>query len=685
MPRATPLDRCRNIGIMAHIDAGKTTTTERILFYTGKSYRMGEVHEGTAVMDWMEQEQERGITITSAATTCAWRDHRINIIDTPGHVDFTVEVERSLRVLDGAVAIFDAVMGVEPQSEAVWRQADRYGVPRLCFVNKMDRTGADFFRTVEMIGERLGAAPLVLQLPLGAGPAFSGVVDLIRMRALVWRDGTLGAEFDDSDIPEDLASEAENWRGRLIEAAVELDESVMDAWLEGGEPSEEVLRGLVRKGTLAGRFVPVLCGSAFRNKGVQPMLDGVVDFLPSPLDIPPVHGTTPDGRPAERPAEDGAPLAALAFKIMNDPVAGPLTFVRVYSGRLAAGAEVANPGRNAVERVERMLLMHANMREDIDEAGAGDIVALAGLRATTTGDTLCAPEAPVVLERMPFPEPVIEVVVEPRSAADRERLDVALAKLAQEDPSFRLGVDPETGQVVLKGMGELHLEIVVDRLRREFKVEAEVGAPKVAYRETVSDTAEVEGAHERQLGGAVQVGRVRLAVAPLPRGKGLSIEDRTGGALSPDCAAALREGLVAAAGAGPMAGFPVTDVQVTVLSAAGSAPAAFAHAAGAALRDALHKARPVLLQPVMRVEVVTPEEHLGGVIGDLSARHGQVTGMDQRGNGRAVTAEVPLAGMFGYVSALRSLSQGRAQYSMQFDHYEPVPQAHAAGVQAKLA
>ena len=691
MPRSHPLDRYRNIGIMAHIDAGKTTTTERILYYTGKSYKIGEVHEGTAVMDWMEQEQERGITITSAATTCFWRDHRINIIDTPGHVDFTIEVERSLRVLDGAVAVFDSVAGVEPQSETVWRQADKYRVPRMCFVNKMDRTGANFFRCVQMMKDHLGATLLVLQLPIGSESGFVGVVDLVENRAIVWKDETLGAEFQYTEIPESLKADAALYRERLVEAAVEVDDAAMERFLDSGEaPDPATLKRLIRKGTIGFRFVPVLCGSAFKNKGVQPMLDAVADFLPSPLDIDHMRGHTPDGADAVRATDDAAPFSALAFKIMNDPFVGSLTFARIYSGTVATGSTILNSVKGERERIGRMLLMHANAREEIKEAGAGDIVAFASLKSTATGDTLCDPAHPIVLERMEFPEPVIEVAVEPKSQADQEKMGVALARLAQEDPSFRVSVDHESGQTIIKGMGELHLEIIVDRMKREYKVEANVGAPQVAYRETITRSAEVDYTHKKQTGGTGQFARVKLVFAPLPRGGGFVFENKiVGGAVPREFIPGVQKGLELAKEAGVIAGFPTIDVKVELVDGAfhdvDSSVLAFEIATRAAFREGMAKAGPVLLEPVMRVEVVTPEDYMGDVIGNLNSRRGQITGMDQRGNARTVSAMVPLANMFGYVNSLRSMSQGRAQYTMQFDHYESVPQAIADEIRAKMA
>lgn len=690
MPRSHPIERYRNIGIAAHVDAGKTTTTERVLFYTGRSYRIGEVDNGTATMDWMEQERERGITITSAATTCFWNDHRINIIDTPGHVDFTIEVERSLRVLDGAVAIFDAVSGVEPQTETVWRQADKYRVPRICFVNKMDRTGADFRGTVKAIGERLGAAAIVLQLPIGIEQDFVGIVDLIAMKAVVWDDDMLGANYRTVEIPAELLDEAQAMRARLVEQAVEMDEAATDAYLQGREPDAAGLRALIRKGTIAQRLVPVLCGSAFKNKGVQPMLDAVVDYLPSPVDVPEIQGVSLTGTPAVRAANDEAPFAALAFKVMNDPVAGSLTFARIYSGTLRQDAVMANPGKQAEEKAGRMLLMHANSREEIGEAFAGDIVAFASLDATSTGDTLCDPAHPILLERMEFPEPVIEVVVEPRTEADHERMSAALGRLAAEDPSFRVGRDPESGQAVLKGMGELHLEIIVDRMRREFRVDAAVGRPQVAYREQVTQRAEVDFTHKRQAGTVGQFARVKLAVEPGTPGSGFVFENKVAGDHLPrEFVPGVRAGLEAGLSSGVVAGFPVIDLRVELLDGAfhdvDSSSLAFETAARGALREALTKARPVLLEPVMKVEVVTPEEYLGDIIGDLNSRRGQIAGMEQRGNAQVIQASVPLATMFGYVNTLRSMSKGRAQYTMQFERYEQAPQAIAEGIRAKVA
>ena len=691
MARTTPLERYRNIGIMAHIDAGKTTTTERILYYTGRSYKIGEVHEGTATMDWMEQEQERGITITSAATTCFWNDHRINIIDTPGHVDFTIEVERSLRVLDGAVTVFDSVAGVEPQSETVWRQADKYNVPRICFVNKMDRIGADFHRCVAMMVDRLGARPLVTQLPIGIESDYSGLVDLLKMKALRWKDESLGAEFTEEEIPADMVEQAAEFRHKMLETAVEMDDAAMEAYLDGTEPSRETLIACIRKGVLGSKFVPVLCGASFKNKGIQPLLDAVVDYLPSPLDVPPVTGVKPDSEEElVRKSSDDEPFAGLAFKIMTDPFVGSLTFVRVYSGTLEAGSQVLNSVKDNRERIGRMLQMHANHREDIKEARAGDIVALAGLKSTTTGETLCDPSKPIILERMEFPDPVIEVAVEPKTKSDQEKMGVALNRLAQEDPSFRVSTDQESGQTIIKGMGELHLEIIVDRMRREFKVEANVGAPQVAYRETISKKTEIDYTHQKQSGGTGQFARVKLVFDPQQPGFGYAFENKiTGGAVPKEYIPGVTKGLESARDVGPIAGFPTIDYKIQLIDGAyhdvDSSALAFEIAARAAFKEGMAKAGPKLLEPVMRVEVVTPEDYTGDVIGDLNSRRGQITGMDQRGNARVVAAMVPLANMFGYVNNLRSMSQGRATYTMHFDHYEQVPQAVADEVRAKMA
>ena len=691
MARMTPLDRYRNIGIMAHIDAGKTTTTERILYYTGRSYKIGEVHEGTATMDWMEQEQERGITITSAATTCFWNDHRINIIDTPGHVDFTIEVERSLRVLDGAVAVFDSVAGVEPQSETVWRQADKYAVPRICFVNKMDRVGTDFHRCVDMMVDRLGATPLVLQLPIGAESNFIGVVDLIRMKAIVWKDEAMGAEYDTMDIPPELADQAAEYREKLIELAIDQDDAAMEAYLEGNEPDEETLKHCIRKGACNLDFVPVLTGAAFKNKGVQSLLDAVVDYLPSPADVADIKGVKPDSNEAvSRKSADSEPMSALAFKVMTDPFVGSLTFVRIYSGVIQTGTNVLNTVKQNKERVGRMLLMHANHREDIKEAYAGDIVAIAGLKSTTTGETLSDPQHPIILERMEFPDPVIEVAVEPKTKGDQEKMGVALGRLAQEDPSFRVTSDPESGQTVIKGMGELHLEILVDRMKREFKVDANVGAPQVAYRETITRFAEIDYTHKKQTGGSGQFARIELHFEPLAPGEGFVFENKvTGGAVPREFIPGVQKGLNSARETGVLAGFPLIDFKATLVDGAShdvdSSVLAFEIATRAAFREGITRAAPVLLEPMMRVEVVTPEEYMGDIIGDLNSRRGNVTGMDARGNAQVINAMVPLANMFGYVNTLRSMSQGRAQYTMHFDHYAKVPLAVADEVVAKLA
>ncbi|MBC3943034.1 elongation factor G [Sphingomonas albertensis] len=698
MARSHPLDRYRNIGIMAHIDAGKTTTTERILYYTGKSYKIGEVHEGTATMDWMEQEQERGITITSAATTCKWRaeegkgeEHLINIIDTPGHVDFTIEVERSLRVLDGAVACFDGVAGVEPQSETVWRQADKYGVPRMCFVNKLDRTGADFYFCVDSIIERLGARPAVLYLPIGMEGGFKGLVDLVENRAIIWLEESLGAKFEYAEIPEDMADKAAKYRSELIEMAVEQDDALMEAYLEGNEPSVADLKKLIRKGTLSMAFVPVVCGSAFKNKGVQPLLDAVVDYLPSPLDVPAIQGLKLDGvTPDERPSSDDVPFSALAFKIMNDPFVGTLTFARIYSGKLETASQVTNSVKDKKEKVGRMLLMHANSREDIQEAFAGDIVALAGLKDTTTGDTLCAMNAPIILERMEFPEPVIELSVEPKTKADQEKMGVALNRLAREDPSFRVSSDPESGQTIIKGMGELHLEILVDRMKREFKVEANVGAPQVAYREYLKKPVDVDYTHKKQSGGTGQFGRVKVKVTPGERGSGITFKDEIkGGNIPKEYLPAIEKGFRETAASGSLVGFPIIDFEIVLYDGAyhdvDSSALAFEICARGAMREVAQKSGITLLEPVMKVEVVTPEDYLGDVIGDMNSRRGQIQGTDSRGNAQTVEAMVPLANMFGYVNSLRSFTQGRAQYSMQFSHYDEVPQNVADEVKAKLA
>jgi len=690
MARSHPLSMYRNIGIMAHIDAGKTTTTERILYYTGKSYKIGEVHDGAATMDWMEQEQERGITITSAATTCFWKDHRINIIDTPGHVDFTIEVERSLRVLDGAVACFDGVAGVEPQSETVWRQADKYKVPRMCFVNKLDRTGADFYFCVQSIIDRLGARPAVLYLPIGTESDFKGLVDLVENRAIIWKDESLGAEFFYEDIPADLADKAAKYRSELIELAVEQDDVAMEAYLEGNEPDVATLKALIRKGALNQSFVPIVCGSAFKNKGVQTLLDAIVDFMPSPLDIEDVQGVKMDSDEKDsRPATDDAPFSALAFKVMNDPFVGTLTFCRIYSGTLTKGTYL-NSVKDKKEKVGRMLEMHANDRKDVDEAFAGDIIALAGMKETTTGDTLCAERFPIVLERMEFPEPVIELSVEPKTKADQEKMGIALNRLSAEDPSFRVSTDHESGQTIIKGMGELHLEILVDRMKREFKVEANVGAPQVAYREYLGKPVDVDYTHKKQSGGTGQFGRVKVKVTPGERGSGIIFKDEIkGGNIPKEYIPSIEKGFRETAATGSLIGFPIIDFEILLYDGSyhdvDSSALAFEIAGRGAMREVSQKAGIKLLEPVMKVEVVTPEEYLGDVIGDMNSRRGQIQGTDTRGNAQTVDAMVPLANMFGYVNSLRSFTQGRASYSMQFSHYDEVPQNVADEVKAKLA
>ncbi|MBQ7673897.1 MAG: elongation factor G [Alphaproteobacteria bacterium] len=683
MARKTPIDKYRNIGIMAHIDAGKTTTTERILFYTGRSHKIGEVHEGAATMDWMEQEQERGITITSAATTCYWKNHRINIIDTPGHVDFTVEVERSLRVLDGAIAVFDGVAGVEPQSETVWRQADKYKVPRICFVNKMDRTGANFFRCVDMIVDRLGAKPMVMQFPDGTESDFIGVIDVLRMKAYHWKDETMGAEYETVEIPAKYSEQAAKYHNELVELAVEQDDAIMEAYLEGTEPTVDQLVACIRKGTISGAFVPVFCGSAFKNKGVQTLLDGVVDFLPSPADVGEIHGFNVDTKePVVRGLDDKEPLSALAFKVMTDPFVGSLTFVRIYSGVLETGSYVLNSTKGERERIGRLLLMHANNREDIKEAYAGDIVAVCGLKYSTTGDTLCDTSKPLLLENMEFPDPVIEVAVEPKSKADQEKMGIALGRLAAEDPSFRVSSNVETGQTIIKGMGELHLEIIVDRMKREFKVEANVGAPQVAYRETISKPAEIDYVHKKQSGGAGQFAKVVIQFEPGDFSAGLEFESKIfGGAVPKEYIPGVEKGLKSIAESGCLIGFPIVGVKCTLVDGAyhdvDSSVLAFEIAARGAFREAMTKCGAKILEPIMSVEVVTPEDYMGDIIGDLNSRRGQVVGMDQRANARVISAEVPLAEMFGYVNTLRSMSQGRAQYTMQFVRYDVVP-SHVA-------
>ncbi|MGO9485758.1 MAG: elongation factor G [Rhodomicrobium sp.] len=691
MARQTPIEDYRNIGIMAHIDAGKTTTTERILYYTGKSHKIGEVHDGAATMDWMEQEQERGITITSAATTAYWKGKRINIIDTPGHVDFTIEVERSLRVLDGAVALLDANQGVEPQTETVWRQGDKYNVPRMIFVNKMDKIGADFFDCVRSVIDRLGAKPLVMQLPIGAESDFKGIIDLVRMKGVVWDEDTLGASFRDIDIPADLQDKAKEYRDKLIEMAVEVDDEAMEAYLEGNEPGEEKLKELVRKGTIKSAFYPLFCGSAFKNKGVQPLLDGVLDYLPSPVDVPPIKAIdVKSGEETVRKSADDEPLAMLAFKIMNDPFVGSLTFCRIYSGKVETGTQLINTVKDRKERIGRMLLMHANSREDIKEAFAGDIVAIASLKDVITGDTLCDPSKPVILERMEFPNPVIEVAVEPKTKADQEKMGLALSRLAAEDPSFRVSTDPESGQTIIKGMGELHLEIIVDRMKREFKVEATVGAPQVAYRETITRKQEVDYTHKKQTGGTGQFARVKLVLEPQEQGAGFLFESKiVGGSVPKEYIPGVEKGVKSVLDNGVLAGFPMLDLKVSLIDGAyhevDSSALAFEIASRAAFREGAQKAGPKLLEPIMKVEAVSPEDYVGGVIGDLTSRRGQILGQEMRGNATVINAMVPLANMFGYVNTLRSMSQGRAQFTMQFDHYAQVPQNVAEEVQAKFA
>ena len=691
MPRTHKLEDYRNFGIMAHIDAGKTTTTERVLFYSGKSHKIGEVHDGAATMDWMEQEQERGITITSAATTCFWQDKRLNIIDTPGHVDFTIEVERSLRVLDGAVAVLDGNQGVEPQTETVWRQADKYNVPRIVFANKMDKIGADFYNCVNDLVKRLGVKPVPLQLPIGIENTFKGVVDLVEMRGIVWRDETLGAKFDIVEIPEDMKEKAAEYRATLVEAVAELDDEVMAAFFEGKEPDTATIKRLIRKAVLTGAFYPVLCGSAFKNKGVQPLLDAVVDYLPSPLDVPAVKGIDPkDDSEIERPQTDDAPLSMLAFKIMDDPFVGSITFCRIYSGTLNSGTTLLNSTKEKKERIGRMLEMHANDRKDIKEAFAGDIVAVAALKESTTGDTLCDPAHPVILEKMEFPEPVIEIAIEPKTKGDQEKLALALQRLAAEDPSFRVSTDHESGQTRLKGMGELHLDIKVDILRRTYKVEANIGAPQVAYRETLGRRAEIDYTHKKQTGGTGQFARVKLTFEPLEPGSGFVFENAiVGGAIPKEFIPGVEKGIKSVMNSGPLVGFPVIDFKVTLTDGAfhdvDSSVLAFEIAARAAFREVSDKLGMKLLEPVMKVEVVSPEDYVGTVIGDLNSRRGMILGQEMRGNATVINAMVPLANMFGYVNNLRSSTQGRANYTMQFDHYEAVPGAVAKEVIEKLS
>ncbi|NKX45420.1 elongation factor G [Roseicyclus persicicus] len=707
MARQYPLQRYRNFGIMAHIDAGKTTTTERILYYTGRSHKIGEVHDGAATMDWMEQEQERGITITSAATTTFWQWQedptpegtsdtkvRFNIIDTPGHVDFTIEVERSLAVLDGAICLLDANAGVEPQTETVWRQADRYEVPRLVFVNKMDKIGADFFNCVKMIKDRTGATPVPVNLPIGAEDKLEGIIDLITMEEWVWLGEDLGASWERRPIRADLQDVATEWRGKMIEAAVEQDDEAMMAYLEGEEPDVPTLRKLIRKGTLSLSFVPVLAGSAFKNKGVQPLLNAVIDFLPSPLDVPAYMGFTPgdetETRNIARSADDAQPFAGLAFKIMNDPFVGSLTFTRLYSGQLKKGDGMMNSTKGRRERVGRMMMMHSNNREEIEEAFAGDIIALAGLKETTTGDTLCDPNQPVVLETMTFPDPVIEIAVEPKTKADQEKMAMALQRLAAEDPSFRVETDLESGQTIMKGMGELHLDILVDRMKREFKVEANIGAPQVAYRETIGNKIEHTYTHKKQSGGSGQYAEVKLEIAPTEPGEGYSFESRiVGGAVPKEYIPGVEKGIKSVMDSGPLAGFPVIDFKVALIDGkfhdVDSSVLAFEIASRMCMREGLKKAGAKLLEPIMKVEVVTPEDYTGSIIGDLTSRRGQVTGQETRGNANVINAFVPLANMFGYINTLRSMSSGRAQFTMLFDHYEPVPHNISEEIQAKYA
>jgi len=696
MAREYSIKHYRNFGIMAHIDAGKTTTTERVLYYTGKSHKIGEVHDGAATMDWMEQEQERGITITSAATTTFWKDrdgvqHRFNIIDTPGHVDFTIEVERSLRVLDGAIALLDGNQGVEPQTETVWRQADKYNVPRLIFVNKMDKIGADFYFCLDTLDKRLGIKPVVMQLPIGAENDFRGVIDLIEMNALIWRNEELGAQWDVVEIPADLKDRAVEFREKLVETAVEMDDAATEAYLNGEMPTNETLRKLIRKGTCEVKLYPVFCGSAFKNKGVQPLLDGVIDFLPSPIDIPAIKGIdVKTETETERHASDEEPLSMLAFKIANDPHMGSLTFCRIYSGHLEAGAMLENTVKEKRERVGRMFQMHANSREQINEAYAGDIVAIVGLKDTTTGDTLSDPNNKVILERMEFPEPVIDIAVEPKSKADQEKMGLALARLAAEDPSFRVKTDEESGQTIISGMGELHLDILVDRMRREFKVEANIGAPQVAYREAITRRVEHDYTHKKQSGGSGQFARIKFVIEPNEAGTGFVFESAVvGGNVPKEYVPGVQKGVASVMGSGPIIGFPIVDVKFILTDGAyhdvDSSVLAFEIAGRAGFREAIEKAAPKILEPIMRVEVLTPEDYVGDVIGDLNSRRGQIRGTEARGIAQVIDAMVPLANMFGYVNSLRSMSQGRAQYTMTFDHYEQVPQAVATEVQAKYA
>ncbi len=690
MARTVQLEKMRNIGIMAHIDAGKTTTTERILYYTGRTYKIGEVHEGTAVMDWMEQEQERGITITSAATTCEWRDCTINIIDTPGHVDFTAEVERSLRVLDGAVAVFDAVAGVQPQTETVWRQGDKYHVPRLCFINKMDRVGADFYRAVDTIVDRLKCRPVPIQLPIGAEDQFKGVIDLVTMKARVWRDETLGAKYDDVDIPEDLADLAKEYHDKLVEAVSESDDHLFTKYVEGQPITEQELRAGIRKATIAQKIFPVICGTAFKNKGVQNLLDAVVDYLPSPVDIPPVKGTAPDNSEEiiERKPEDNAPFAALVFKIMTDPFVGQLAFIRVYSGKLNAGESIYNVSKGRKERVGRLVKMHANKREEITEILAGDICAAVGLKNVVTGDTICDEKAPVLLESIDFPAPVIQLAIEPKTKADQEKLGMAINKLAQEDPTLKVSTDPDTGQTILAGMGELHLEIIVDRMQREFNVGANVGKPQVAYRETIRQSAEYDYTHKKQTGGSGQYARVKLRVEPLqPGGEFEFANEVFGGAIPKEFIPAVEKGVVEALEHGILAGYPMSDIKVTVFDGAyhevDSSEMAFKICSSICVKEAAKKAKPVLLEPVMRVEVVVPDEYMGPVNGDLISRRGRLEGTEILGSTQIIKAMVPLSEMFGYATELRSRTQGRGAFTMHFGQYEEVPKSVAEEITSR--
>jgi elongation factor G len=689
MPRTVPLERMRNIGIAAHIDAGKTTTTERILYYTGRTHKLGEVHEGTATMDWMEQEQERGITITSAATTCEWRDIQINIIDTPGHVDFTAEVERSLRVLDGAVAVFDAVAGVQPQSETVWRQADKYNVPRICFINKMDRVGADFYHSFDTIVDRLKCRPVAIQIPVGAEEKFQGIVDLVEMKAILWRDETLGAQFDVVEIPEDLVEKANEYRAHMIEAISEFDDALFEKFIEGQSITTQEIKAGIRKATIALKIFPVICGTAFKNKGVQTMLDAVVDYLPSPLDIPPVEGTDfdhPDKTLVRKPA-DSEPFAALVFKIMTDPYVGQLAFFRVYSGTLRSGESVFNVAKGRKERIGRLLRMHANKREDIQEILAGDICAAVGLKTVSTGDTICDDEHPVILESIDFPMPVIQLAVEPKTKADQEKMGLAIQKLAQEDPTFRVNTDPDTGQTILSGMGELHLEIIVDRMMREFNVGANVGKPQVAYRETIRKHAEAEGKHVKQTGGHGQYGHVKIRVEPLPGGGFEFVDDIVGGRVPREYIKPTEAGIKEALEGGILAGFPMSDVKVTLYDGSyhdvDSSEMAFKVAGSMAIKEAVRKAKPVLLEPIMAVEVVVPEQYMGDVIGDLNSRRGRIEGMQLRGTTQIIKAMVPLSTMFGYATELRSRTQGRGSFTMHFGKYEEVPSSMAEEIVKK--